>query len=259
MKIINDGLPEPVYEWILYIQSQYSKGDSDLSVTELINPPRIRVLTKRNYDKIEVKASTLLNVTVGNQVHDGIETACKTGISERRLSIDTRGWKISGGMDHYNDGVLSDWKTANKWKTMLSAENGRIEEFEKQLNVYAHILRSHDIPVNKLMIWIWFKDWNRGEYSSNLKKGNIFDNYYKSGYPEKEWLNLEMKLWGQEEARAYIDERVRLHQEAERSLPECTKDEVWEGMRRCQQYCNAKPWCDQYNKRVIEPFKVRSK
>lgn len=256
MKIINDGLPEPVFEWILQIQSQYSKGNADISVTELINPPKVRVLTKRNYDNIVVKASTLLNVTVGNQVHDGIETACRTGISERRLSIDVKGWKISGGMDHYNDGTLSDWKTANKWKTMLSADNGRLEEFENQLNVYAHILRSHDIPVNKLKVWIWFKDWNKGEHTSALKKGAIFDNYYKSGYPEREWLHLDLKLWSHEEAKSYIEERVRLHQEAEKALPDCSPDETWKG-KRCAGYCYGQPWCDQYNKRVVEPFKVR--
>lgn len=244
MKILNDGLPQPVYDWIVKTQGQYSKGDADMSVTELINPPRIRVLKKRLWEQIEVKASSLLNVTIGNTIHDAIEASSTTGVSERRLSLSVLDWKVSGGMDHWEDGILSDWKTCNKWKTLL-CDNGVIDEYEKQLNVYAQILRVNKIPVTRAKIFAIFKDWNRGELNQNLKKGHIFKPSLQNGYPEKEWLYFDLRLWSEEEATEYIHGRVILHQEAEEHLPLCPEKELWGG-RRCSDYCDVSFGCDQY-------------
>lgn len=243
MKIVNDGLPAPVYEWILAVNSYYSKGDADISVTELINPPRIRMLRKLHYDKIVINASALLNVSIGHAVHKGIQDATKTGIPERRLSVARGDWVISGGMDHYFDGVLSDWKTCNKWKTVLST-NGIVDEFEKQLNVYAQILRENKEPVTNVKIFAIFKDWNRAELKSYLDKKKIFIPNERSGYPEKEWLYFDLRLWSEEEASRYIDERVALHRGP---MPLCMASEVWGG-RRCKEYCDVSAWCEQYQK-----------
>lgn len=251
MRIINvDGLPQPVYEWILASQKEYSKGSADVSVTELINPPRIRVLKKKLYDQIVIEASSLLNVTVGQAIHKSIQDATKTGVSERRLDCEIFGWKVSGGMDHWVDGILSDWKTANKWKTVLS-DTGNIEEWEKQLNCYAHILRSHDIPVSKTKIWAYFKDWNRGEHSRYSKQGGIFDPGYKAGYPDNEWLYFDLRLWSPEESKSYMEERVKLHQDADKALPLCPKEELWNG-KRCSDYCIVSFGCSQYQSTLKE-------
>jgi hypothetical protein len=235
MRIENDGLPQPVYEWILATQSEYSKGDADISVTELINPPRVRILRKKHDKDLVVQASTLLNSTLGTTVHKAIQASCKTGISERRLSIEVMGWKISGGMDHWHYGVLSDWKTCNKFKTTL-CDNGVVEEFENQLNVYAQILRSNKMIVDKLKIFALFKDWNRSEYGRYLAKGEIFHPGLRNGYPEKEWLYFDLRLWDEEEALSYLESRVKLHQDAEKVLPLCSREETWRGTR-CSRYC----------------------
>jgi hypothetical protein len=240
----NSGLPLPVYEWIKKIQGEYSKGDADISVSELINPPRIRILKKKYQDQITVDAESLLNVTVGNTIHNAIEDATKVGHAERRMEIAVDGWVLSGGMDYYHDGTLTDYKTANKWKTVLS-NDGRIEEWEKQLNVYAHILREHGVPVSDLQIWAYFKDWNRGEFGQYSKKGHIFRPNLSCGYPEKEWLSIPIELWTPEAAKAYVEERIALHQEAEKALPLCPSDELWGG-RRCKDYCDVNKWCEQY-------------
>lgn len=247
MQILNDGLPEPVYQWVLAASKVYDRGKADISVTELINPPRIRILKKKYWLSLKVKASSLLNVTLGQTVHKAIQDATKTGASERRLSIMVRDWVVSGGMDHYENGILSDWKTTNKWKT-LYAEEGLIEEFEKQLNVYAQILREHKIPVTNAKIWAYFKDWNRGDLKRYMRLGEIFVPGLKQGYPEKEWLYFDLRLWDEAEAKAYLEERVRLHQEAESLLPECPKEELWSG-RRCKDYCDVgmNGFCEQFN------------
>lgn len=247
MKITNArGLPQPVFEALN--RKDYSSGDAHISVTELIDSPRIRVLKKKHNNEIELEADTLLAAFLGTCFHKGIEMGTKTGTTERRLSIDVNGWKLSGGMDHYNDGVLTDYKTATKWKTMLDCADGRIEEWENQLNVYAHILRANGFPVTKLMLFALFKDWNKGDFGRSAKSGKIFVPYQQGGYPENAWLHFEVALWPENIAAAYVLARVVLHQDAEKKLPLCTAKEIWKNAGRCKNYCSVSKWCEQFKK-----------
>lgn len=242
MIIENDGLPEAVYQLIL--DDDYSREGADISVTQLIDSPRVRVLTKINDSRIVVKASTRLAATLGKAFHKAVEKATLKGTPERRLSIGVNGWVLSGGMDHYQDGVISDYKTANVFKAVY-AESGKIEEFENQLNVYAHILRSNDFPVTNLKIFVLFKDWNRRGFSENFKKGKIWVPWSNQGYPVTHWAHFSVPLWTKERASQYVLERVLLHQAADEKLPLCSREEVWKGIR-CKEYCPANLWCDQF-------------
>lgn len=243
MKILNsDGIPSAVYE--LISNDEYSKGDADLSVTELIDSPRVRVLTKRHDHEIEVEASTMLALTLGKAFHKAVEMGTKSGIPERRLSAEVLGWKISGGMDHYDNGVVTDYKTANVYKTVYS-DCGHIDEWENQLNTYSFILRENSIAVNKAKIFVLFKDWNRRGYGEAKKKGKLWEPNQQAGYPEKHWEYFDIPLWSPRDAQAYVLGRIQLHQLAERELPFCTSSEIWKGSR-CTTYCNVSKWCDQY-------------
>lgn len=257
MKIINDGLPEQVYLWILKIQGEYSKGEAEVSVTQLINPPGQRVLYNKYSNEVEVKASTLLAATIGNTIHDAIEDATYHGQSERRLFAEVLGWRISGGMDHYHDGVLMDYKTCNVVKVIYkTCPEGSVDEWERQLNCYAFILRANGIEINKLKIWAWFKDWNQWTMKAAESKGDIFEPNVRGGYPHAAQMAFDINLWDEKRTEEYVHTRVKMHQEAEKGLIFCPKDELWEG-RRCEQYCNVRDKCEQYKTRYIDPFKIR--
>lgn len=241
MKITNEkGLPQSVFEALC--NREYSRDGADISVTELIDSPRVRVLKKRHDSEIQFEAETLLASFLGTAFHKAIETGTKTGTAERRLSIEVAGWKLSGGMDHYHDGTLTDYKTATTWKTVLDCANGRIEDFENQLNVYAHILRKSGHPVEKLMLFVLFKDWNKGAAGRSKK---FFEPGVQGGYPQNSWLHFEVPLWPEAEAEAYVFQRVKIHQDAEKSLPLCSKKEIWGG-NRCKGYCIVSQFCDQF-------------
>lgn len=243
MKITNEaGLPQSVYEALS--NNEYSRGDADISVTELIDSPRVRALKKKHDSEISIEAEGLLPSFLGTCFHKGIEGGTKTGTVERRLSIEVDGWKISGGMDHYHDGALTDYKTATTWKVMLDCPEGRIVEWENQLNVYAHILRTNGYPVEDLKIFVYFKDWNKGSLG---KAKSIFKPGIQGGYPAKSWLYFNLNLWTPVQADGYIESRVYLHKEAEKYLPQCSKKELWNG-NRCKSYCSVVSYCDQYNK-----------
>lgn len=247
MKIVNkNGLPQREYDLVCAYNKAYTKEGADVSVTELIDSPRIRILKKKHDDEIEVEADSLLQAALGQAFHEALAKHSTEGISERRLSIEVNGWKVSGSMDHYKDGVISDDKTCNVWKTVYS-ENGNIPEFEKQLNVYAHILRENNIPVIDLKIFALFKDWNRRGHTEAFKKNKIWVPDQQSGYPNKSWAHFSLKLWTPDVAKLYVLRRVIMHQKAEKELPLCSRDDLWSGSR-CANYCNVQRWCDQYAK-----------
>lgn len=245
MKITNKSkLPQAIFEAIS--AREYDNGGADISVTTLIDSPRVAALKKIHDADIEVEAGTLLASTIGNLFHEVIAKGTKTGVAERRLFLEINGWMLSGGMDNYDDGILTDYKTCNKWKTILSADSdGRIEEFENQLNVYAHILRKNGHPVKKLMLFAYFKDWNKAEFSKYKKTGKIFSPGHQPGYPEQDWLHFEVPLWSEKKAESYVLERVRIHQDARIKLPLCSTKDIWRGTR-CERYCSVAKFCSQY-------------
>lgn len=243
MKVTNNnGLPKAIFD--LIANDNYSRGDADISVTQLIDSPRVRVLSQLHDHEIEIEASTRLALTLGKAFHSAVEKGTITGTAERRLFMEVNGWKISGGVDHYEDGIISDYKTCNVWKSVY-ADGGKIDEWELQLNVYAQLHREIGEEVKGLKIFALFKDWNKRGFGEAYKKGKLWQPWTSSGYPSRDWEYVNVPLWSSERAKAYILERVRLHQEAEKELPLCSKSDIWHGTR-CSSYCNVSKFCTQY-------------
>lgn len=212
MRITNvTGLPDAIVEAVK--NDGYSRGVSDVSVTTLIGPARKGALEELHGDEIVQDASDLIWILMGHGIHTALERANRKGIAERRLSITVEGWKVSGGMDLYDEnGVLVDYKTTSAW----SCKGGIKDEWEKQLNCYAEILRQNGHPVAGLKIVAILRDWSKLEAARS------------ADYPQSQVVTFEVPLWPEEQARNYIRERVILHQQARVSLPECTPEERWQ-------------------------------
>lgn len=190
----------------------YSKGDADISVTGLLRPPRLAVLEKQHEDEIVEDAADRIWSLLGQSIHTILERANRTAIAERRLSMEIEGWKISGGMDVYEeDGVLLDYKVTSVWKVI----KGDLEEWEKQLNLYSVLLRYHGHKVVKLQVIAILRDWSKLEAERNPE------------YPQAQVIHLDIPLWEPERAEKFMRERVILHQQARISLPECTPEDRW--------------------------------
>lgn len=247
MKIVNDGLPEDLYQAIC--NDDYTRGDADISVTQLIDSPRVRMLYKKHDHEMEIKASSLLAAFFGKAFHKAIELATKSGAAERRLSLHIDGWKLSGGMDKYDlhaldHAVLMDYKTCSAWKLVYEPS-----AFEEQLNVYAEILRQNGSLVSHLKVFCFFKDWMKKDLRSARDLERIGKWKHPGKYPGSQWVTIDVPLWPQEVAREYISHRVGLHQQAEKTLPKCSYEEIWRGLR-CREYCAAVKFCDQANKHL---------
>ena len=211
MKITNRlGLPQPLVDAVR--NDGYTTNGADISVTTLLKPPRMVALEKQHEAELEEDASDRIWSLMGQVVHGILERADKTGVAERRLSIQVEGWTISGAMDRYIDGTLQDYKTVTSYKFK---DGGVPIEYEQQLNIYAEILRQHGHPVNRAEIVGILRDWSKLEARRD------------PSYPQSQVVVRQVPLWSTEKAQKFIRERVILHQQARISLPLCTEEEQW--------------------------------
>ena len=115
MKVTNHfNLPGPLINAIKGFDKAYkdSRGDTQISVTELISPPLIRRLKKEHWDEIEEDASERVWSILGSAVHSILEHAgSENDLTEERLFLEVDKVKVSGQADLYEaNGTLSDYK-----------------------------------------------------------------------------------------------------------------------------------------------------
>jgi hypothetical protein len=201
----------------------YSKGKAHLSVTQLINSPKIVGLTKKFDDMIEQDASDMVWSIFGSAVHNILEHGKDSNhIVEERIHASIDGWNLSGAIDlqitNENGVSIKDYKTTSVWSVM----NEKIE-WEYQLNIYAWLVeRVKQVPVTDLGIVAILRDWKAREVDT------------KEGYPESPVKELPITLWTMQEREEFISARLSLHSafefalEADQDLPECTPEEMWE-------------------------------
>lgn len=212
MKLTNRlNLPGPLVEAVR--NDGYTKGDADISVTELLSPPRQAALKRTHADRISEDASERIWSLVGQVVHGILERSNVDGVAERRLSVEVEGWTVSGGMDLYNQGgILSDYKfvTVYKFKGQVAPR-----EYEEQLNLYAEILRRNQHPVTALQIVGILRDWSKLEAARDPE------------YPQTQVIVVPVPMWEPARAQKFLRERVILHKQARVQLPLCTAEDRW--------------------------------
>lgn len=201
----------------------YSKGNSHISATELLNSPRIVQLKHKHWEDIEVDASEMVWQLFGSAVHSILEHGKdENHLIEQRLFSVFEGWTISGQIDLqevFEDGiVISDYKVTGAWSVMNEKQ-----DWHNQLNVYAWLIyRAKGIPVKGAQIIAIIRDWTAREAQ------------VKDGYPPSPIATIEIPLWSYEEQEAYVRNRLSLHSEAyfahhaDDDMPLCTAEEMWE-------------------------------
>lgn len=255
----------------------YTKGNSDISVTQLWKSPRIVVLEKEHEDKLERDVVDSLWSLLGRGVHDVLCRADSDTMTEVRMSFEIEDWKISGQFDRYipQECRLQDYKVTSAWSVLYDSKN---EDWENQLNTYAYMLRVNGYEVNNLEIVAILRDWKQNEALRS------------QDYPSAPVIVVPIKLWTNEECKEKIKAQVLKHKEALAQLPLCSEKDQWtqpgkwavmktggkravrlydshaealvhlsdandsklsiverKGVKtRCEQYCSVKNFCDQY-------------
>lgn len=209
----NEGMPQSLFQAV--VNDDYDSGDSDLTVTSAISPPRKVALEKRHKDILTEEASSRLYALLGQSLHVVLERADTTALTEKRLSMDVLGWRYSGQFDRLTLGdgdILQDYKQASVWEYIYGVKPER----EEQLNCLAYLCRHHGYPVAGLQIIFVFRDWMKSKAKTDRE------------YPQRQWALVDIPVWSAERAWKFIENRVRLHQAAQNgSLPLCTDEERW--------------------------------
>jgi hypothetical protein len=228
MKITNRfNLPDAFYNFAR--NDKYSKGKADISVTTLIDSPRVRLMRDKYYDQLETDATDMIWALFGTAVHHVLESANDPShvTMEERLYAEVAGWTLSGALDHQEvlpDGTvqITDYKVTSVWSVILGKE-----EWVKQQNCYAWLVENSNAGTNRqkkvssLRICAVLRDWQR-------KKAE-----FDSDYPQSPVVIVDLPLWSAEERETYIQDRVLLHQEAQAEydlydrMALCSEEEQW--------------------------------
>jgi len=198
----------------------YSSKGSNISATRLIAPPRIRVLEMRNWDLLKEDVSDKIFALLGQSVHHVIERSKqRVDLSERRLFYKddkiTNGWTLSGSFDYLErGGRLIDFKVTSAYAVKGALENPNFlcRKNQKDLTSYGK-----PIKVKSLNIMAILRDWSKLQVMRDDR------------YPRKQVAMIPIRRWTPEEQEDYIQARIKLHQDSEKSskLPLCTAKERW--------------------------------
>jgi hypothetical protein len=283
MKLTNKfNLPDTFINVIQ--RPSYSRGNSEISVTEILSPPQLVLLRRRHVDDIEIDAADQVWSLFGSAVHNILQHGKDDHhVVEERLFTTFESWRISGAIDLQTfqpDGsvVISDYKVTSAWAVQQEKT-----EWVDQLNMYAWLVeRVKGHPVTALQIIGIVRDWNRREAAN------------KEGYPQAPIVTLDIPIWDYQAREEFVRTRLSQHNEANFSavsgeMPACTPDEMWEkpttyavmkeggkrakkvfevkqeaeafmadqkgthfietregGRTRCDSFCQVAPFCQQY-------------
>jgi len=205
----------------------YSKGNSVKSITGLLQPPKISILSEEHKDTLTVDISDRIWILLGQSVHTILERANEgkeDTMTEERMFADVNGWTISGQTDSISlkDNTLKDYKVTSAWTVMNALKDDK-PEWVEQLNCYAWLARQNtDIKIDKLNIVAISRDWSKPQYERS-----------SGDYPPAPVTVVNIPLWSEEDQLKFIKDKVTLHQEAEAeylisgTLPDCSDAERW--------------------------------
>lgn len=247
--------------------------DKRISVTDLINPPRIRTLQLEKWDEIVMDYSDLLDTIIGLSVHERqSKLATSDDDSEHKFEDTIDGVTLVGKSDNYDmiDLVIRDTKTIPVDRLKFP---DFFHELELQLNLYAYQRRLRDQQVKGVEADLYFRDWKRYEAEKDVEKWAVMKKGRKSavrlfnheheawdyigsfadaspysvehrqstGYPQisVQW-SVPVKLWSFDKQKEYVADQIEYHVLAPM---ECPDDEHWKNDLRCKKYCRVRSVC----------------
>lgn len=202
------NLPQAV---VMAVQNDpYSRGKSDISVTQLITPPYQRKL-RQAVEPVEDVADRLFSL-YGQIGHGILERAgLKAGSDvENRLFSEVNGWTVSGQYDLIEDGILMDYKFTTFWSVKGDEPK---PEWVQQLNLLRALAIRNGIEVKGLRIIALLRDYQKSAASRDPE------------YPQFPIVPVDIPMWDLDAAEAFMLERVKLHQESDPAP--CSDEDRW--------------------------------
>lgn len=216
------NLPPEIVSILTRERYNETKEDlGDYSVTTLCAPIQQTILKQRYPDKLKQR-DVIDNFYsfVGSIAHKVLEEHGKDdSLIEKRFYADVSFTKrISGQVDHYKDGVITDYKSTKAYKII----KGDFTDWEQQLNVYAWLAEINKLTVHKIRIFSFILDWKKHEL-------------YKKGYPQCPIIEITLSLWDNKKITDFINNRIKLLEtnklKEDNKLIECSSKEQWQDIK----------------------------
>jgi hypothetical protein len=200
------------------------------------------------------------------------------GAVENLLTVELNGETISGKPDQIKDGVITDYKVTSVWSVI----HGK-PEWEQQVNIYRYLARVNGILVTEGRVTAIFRDWaerytTRADYPQYpimvltiplwpiRETVEFISERLALHASAREMTSMELPYCTKEERWLRGEEwavyKKKTHKRAYRCVdteeeakeivngldePEKAKIEYRSGKSiRCQKYCNAAPFCNQW-------------
>jgi hypothetical protein len=218
-----------------------------ISVTELLQPPRIRALAwlhRHEIYKRPADPSKEMWALLGAGTHLALDDGSEG--NEVQMHAQVGRWIVTGRADsilfrpYATAFAVRDYKTASA----AAAPHGCKEEWVAQGNLYAHLWRrqvaeaGEECACVEIELVVVYKDWKLRDGDKGILQPTIY----------------RCPVWSHEECQQFLDGRLALHTTSLARLgladspgsglplQRCTKAEVWGG-QRCQHYCPVADYC----------------
>jgi PD-(D/E)XK nuclease superfamily protein len=219
------------------VRAAHPEAVDAFSATDLVSAPRLLRGRRAWEDQIVQDVGEGLKMFVGRAVHAYMHSRSRAEtLSEERmavvLTVDGKPVVITGQVDSYEEaggGLVKDWKTTSVWSWKLGDKQAK-PEHERQLNIYAWLLREHGFSVGLGEVAEFYLDWKKSE-ARRAKAGQ---------YPPCGQVTWATPIWDYEDQLAYVTERARLHlryrESDPESVPVCDAEERWQrpGAFKCK-------------------------
>ena len=165
-----------------------------LSITDLIDDPLPRILFINHWDDIVRDYSDLFTMVQGIALHSRYEEcATDDDDTEHKFEDVVDGIILVGKSDNHVVNTTLEVK-----QTGVYGPKYRIPKWTKQMNCYGWQRRVRGMPVDELLVDIWYRDW---------KQNNI----YWRDYPQIPYECIKLDLWDFETQDKYIRSQVKKH------------------------------------------------
>lgn len=202
------NLPKAV---VLAVQNDpYTRGKSDISVTQLISPPYQRQL-RTTVEPQEDVAERLFSLygQIGHGILERAGLKAEADV-ERRLFAEVNGWTVSGQYDLFEDGILMDYKFTTFWSVKGDEPK---TEWVQQLNLLRVLAIRNGMDVKALRIIALLRDHQMTQAKRDPE------------YPQLPIATVDIPVWDLFEAEEFMLQRVKAHQDV--NPPACTDEERW--------------------------------
>lgn len=234
----NYKLPKGIFDSVVNETYDVTKDDPKiLSVTSLIDEPKIVTLRKRHFKNLTEDVSDNIWLLLGSSVHEVVSRISgENRIIEQRYQIEIDGYIITGKPDLADkvESLLQDYKVTSVWAYVYNKDGKR--EWIRQLNVYRYLLANgtavdkvdgvfvpcavqESIELENLQNILILRDWSKRESRKN------------SDYPQIPVQVVDIPRVDDSRVEAFIKQQIQRHHEAQ-SLPDdeipiCSPESRW--------------------------------